>query len=205
MVKDILPGSGGGLVTNNILFPVQLLGDKLIFTAYTSATQQQLFISDGTEGGTVAVAANPPLVHAIVGDTLFFADSSGVKAVAATGSPAAISLTQGAIADNPNSGTSFQIQVDADQAFYALGGKLYASNGSVAGTVEIANDVQQFKVVAENAIYLIDNHRGLWYSDGTANGTRFVDTLSFQTSGNEMASAVGLKTIGMWDGDTLLP
>jgi len=111
-----------------------------------------------------------------------------------------------------NSGTlsTSALQADADQVFFTLAnGDLYASYGNTAGTVKLAASVTSFKVVAENALYFVQDTpadpAALWYSDASLAGTRYIEATSttgvfgdMTTSGNyDLSSAVAIHTVGV--------
>jgi ELWxxDGT repeat protein len=77
---------------------------------------------------------------------------------------------------------------------------LYATNGSTAGTIKLAGAVENFKVVAENALFFVQNSAtadaALWYSDGTSAGTRFVEALPANFN-YDMENAVAITTVGV--------
>jgi uncharacterized repeat protein (TIGR02059 family) len=192
MVKDILPGSGSAL--SGSINPI-VVGSRLVFQAYTSASTQSLFVSDGTATGTVQLgAAVNRSEHA--GNVLVYGDGGkvyGLDVAAAT--PAPVALATGDL------GTT-KMQADADQVFFAMAnGDLYASNGSVAGTVALAHGVKAFKVVGENALYIIEQVSGgtgygLNYSDGSADGTYFIGYVDADLA-NNFDNAIGIKTVGV--------
>ncbi len=206
LVKDILPGSGSALAEVYETKPV-MVGDKLIFNAYTSATQQNLFMSDGTNAGTLQLSSSLPTMSKVVGDTLVFATQDGVYGVnTATAIPSAQKLVSGA--STGSSGDLFGtypaaslMQTDADQVFFKTSnGDLYATNGSASDTIKLAGAVENFKVVAENALFFVQHSNtvdaALWYSDGTSAGTRFVEALPADFS-YDLDNAVAIKTVGV--------
>ena len=207
LVKDILPGSGSALgqsYTTN----ATMVGDKLVFNAYTSATQQNLFVSDGTGAGTVQLSSNLPTITKVLGSTLVFATTDGIYGVdvAASATPSAIKLVSGTASGTygdlfGTSPTASLMQTDADQVFFKTSnGDLYATNGSTSGTIKLAGAVENFKVVAENAIFFVQDSAttdaSLWYSDGTSAGTRFVEALPANFS-YDLDNAVAITTVGV--------
>ena len=84
----------------------------------------------------------------------------------------------------------------------AINGDFYATKGTVATTAKLANSVINFKVVADNAIYLVTTDSqsptgyNLWYSDGTVTGTRFIEDVPAYISEN-LDSAVVIQTVGV--------
>ncbi len=206
LVKDILPGSGSALAEVYETKPV-MVGDKLIFNAYTSATQQNLFMSDGTNAGTLQLSSSLPTMSKVVGDTLVFATQDGVYGVnTATAIPSAQKLVSGASTGSYGDlfGTypaASLMQTDADQVFFKTSnGDLYATNGSASDTIKLAGAVENFKVVAENALFFVQHSNtvdaALWYSDGTSAGTRFVEALPADFN-YDLDNAVAIKTVGV--------
>ncbi len=194
LVKDILAGSGGAL-SSTYSDNVTMIGDKILFNAYTSATNQAWFVSDGTNAGTVQLASSLSTDKAIIGNKVFFANSTGVS-VADVGA-ASMSAT---LLKNTVAASGDVLQSDSDQAFFlAADEKLYASTGTNA--IELASNVDKFKVVADNAIYFIEtnssNVASLWYSDGTASGTRYIEDLTLSASSYDLANAVAIHTVGV--------
>lgn len=190
LVKDILPGSGAALgsTTASNTF---MVGGKLAFNAYTSATQSAFFLSDGTAAGTVQIGNGQPTVTKILGDILVFSDTEGVHAVnAANATAMVINLCASTAAGI--------LQSDADQVFYLdSSAQLFASNGVAAPVAPLASHVTQFKVVAEDALFFIqtgESGQTLWYSDGTVAGTRFIEALP--TGIYDLGGAVALRTAG---------
>jgi len=93
------------------------------------------------------------------------------------------------------------MQTDADQVFFKTSsGDLYATNGSVADTVKLSGTVDNFKVVAENALFFVKKttttDSALWYSDGTVAGTYFIEALPANFS-YDMENAVAIHTVGV--------
>lgn len=191
LVKDLLPGTGSALAGYGETF---VAGDKLAFTAYTSDVAQALFLSDGTEAGTVKVGASVPLATVMLGEVLVFADEEGVHAVDLATDEVAVETLAGAVV------SASELQHDADQIFFRSGeGEFLVSDGTEAGTLLLASDVVSFKVVAEDALYLIqqqDAEATLWYSDGTADGTHLVAELDGNPYSYDLANAVAVKTVG---------
>ncbi len=194
LVKDVLPGTGSALAGSNDIF---VAGDKLAFTAYTSDVAQGFFLSDGTGEGTVKVGASVPLSTVILDEVLVFADAQGVHAVNLAAQTVEVSGL------GPEGVVGEGLQHDADQVFFRSdSGELFASDGTETGTVLLASEVVSFKVVAEDALYLIqqqDGEASLWSSDGTANGTHLVAGLDGNPYSYDLANAVAVKTVGFVD------
>jgi ELWxxDGT repeat protein len=193
LVKDILPGTGSALSGDIGAF---MINGKLMFKAYTSATEQNLFVSDGTSNGTVKIG-NSLGSYAALGDTLVFADGNSIIASNLSGdAPSNVELVNA-------SSAVVKMQSDIDQAFFSLAnGDLYTTKGTLITTVTLASSVKNFKVVAENAIYLVTANTqsptgyDLWYSDGTVAGTRFVEDVPVDVS-TYLDNAVVIQTVGV--------
>ena len=207
LVKDLLPGSAGGLDDTNA-DSAQLAGGKLIFEAYTSATKQGLFVSDGTAAGTVNVGTLTNIYSKVAGDTLVFSNAEGIFAVnLAAAIPKAVQLSAVGITNSYPNANGTALQTDADQAFFLTSnGDLFASKGTTVPTAPLVSQVKQFKVVAENALFIqtantATNTESLWYSDGTAAGTRFIEDLPTGDYGSRLdfdfENAVAIKTVGV--------
>ena len=202
LVKDILPGSGSALSGDYSTQPM-MVGDKLVFNAYTSATQQGLFVSDGTNAGTVKLSSSLPTISKVVGDTLVFATTDGIYGMdAASTAPNALKLVGSGVIDSslPYAAASL-MQTDTDQVFFKTStGDLYATKGSTSDTIKLAGAVENFKVVAENALFFVQNNgtaeASLWYSDGTSAGTRFVEALP-ENFVYDLDNAVAITTVGV--------
>ena len=194
LTNDILAGSGGALSSTSSS-NVTMIGDKIVFDAYTSATNQGLFVSDGTSAGTVQLSTNLPTDKAVIGNKVFFANSSGVSVADVSAASMSATLLKNTVATSGD-----VLQSDSDQAFF-LGAdeKLYVSTGTNA--IELASNVDKLKVVADNAIYFIEtnssNVASLWYSDGTASGTRYIEDLGYSASSYDMENAVAIHTVGV--------
>jgi ELWxxDGT repeat protein len=204
LVKDILPGSGSALASN--ISPL-IVGGKLVFNAYTSATQQGLFVSDGTNAGTIQLSDTLSTVSKVIGNYLVFANSNGVFSVAAdSATPSAVQIVSAA--STGVSGGIFGtfplaalVQTDADQVYFKTSNNdLYVTNGTLTGTLKLSGSVENYKVVAENAVFIVQNtngaERSLWYSDGTDSGTHYVEALPANLS-YDMANAVAIHTVGI--------
>ncbi len=199
MVKDILEGSGSALAdaNNSSANAPQMVAGKLIFTAYTSGTKQGLFVSDGSAAGTVQVGNSAPTQSKVIGNTLVFANAEGVFSVnLAAGQPSAVQLSSVGLSTSNTS-----LQTDADQIFYLTrSGDLFSTTGATAPAAPLARQVSQFKVVAEDAVFFIQSNtanstQSLWYSDGTATGTRFIEDLP-SGSAFDLDNAVAIRTAG---------
>jgi len=189
LVKDILPGTGAALAQTS----ATILGDYLLFSAYTSAYDSGWFVSDGSTDGTIEIANFSAFIYEQVGDTLIFADNLGCYKLSLTGpvsAPTKLLTTE-------NAG-SYIIKSDADQAYISnQSGTLYTVSETGNEAILLLENVSQFKVVAENALYIIqeiEEQATLWYSDGTPEGTRYVAKLEGSANNYNMNSAEVIKT-----------
>ncbi|MDD2558064.1 MAG: cadherin domain-containing protein [Desulfuromonadaceae bacterium] len=189
MVRDILPGTGSALDSSTDVIAVD---NSIAFNANTSDTYQSFFLSDGTDAGTIRLSVDPALTTEVVDSVLVFATADAVYSVDAGAAAPAATRLLGAV------GTT-EMQSDANQVFIMLeNGELHATDGTRAGTQALASDVENFKVIAEDAIFFVQNStsgKSLWYSDGSADGTYCIEAL-LPDFYYDMSSAVGIKTAG---------
>lgn len=187
IVKDILAGTGSAL-EQTYSGSILAVGDKIIFPAYLDANTRSLFISDGTELGTIKISNEVPSSQVLLHNTLIFTNSTGVYSIDTSAQvPTVLNLNTTA--------TNVDFQQDLDQVFFKTStGDFFATTGQTA--VKLAEHVTQFKVLEENSIYFIEQAPilpSLWYSDGTINGTHFV---SYDVADINLDSAVVIHTIG---------
>lgn len=184
LVKDILPGSGSSLGQ----YPTSMMvNDKLLFSAYTSATKQQLFVSDGTESGTVALS-NGAAIHLLtVDDFVFYSENNGLYAVnTALKAPTAV------LVKDYLPSWSIELEHDEDQIFFRDSeNTVYSYNWETDQLEKLMDYVDAFSVVEENIVfglsyipdYSYDAETGItshyqaleWIlSDGTTEGTESI-------------------------------
>jgi ELWxxDGT repeat protein len=194
LVKDILGGTGSALPQWNNDYT--LVNSKLAFNAYTTATQQGYYLSDGTSAGTIKIGNAAAIDHEVVSDTLIFGTGSGVYSVSTTAATPAVTTLA-------SSGISYSnLQGDSNQVFFqAKNGNLYSSGGNFSTATTLLTNVQQFKVFEEDAIYAIRwtaaEGASLWYSDGTVAGTQFVTDLDVDNpDAYDLWNATAIKTVG---------
>ncbi|WP_254066404.1 ELWxxDGT repeat protein, partial [Microcystis aeruginosa] len=183
LVKDIYPGSFGPYPSN-----LTARGNTLFFTAYDSVNGEELWRSDGTAAGTVAVAdINPgdygsyPGNLTVVGSTLFFQayDSvNGTELWKSDGTAAGTVLVKDI---NPGDSSSFLDNLTAlgNTLFFTNAG-LWKSDGTAAGTVLVKNiSLDNLTAVGNTLFFSASGVSGteLWKSDGTAAGTVLVKNI----------------------------
>jgi hypothetical protein len=190
IVKDILVGSGSalaGLDTSQTI----IVGDKIIFPAYINANTRALFISDGSEQGTIKISNEVPTNKFLLNDTLIFSNNTGVHAINT-------SLVTPVVQDLIVNSVNKDFQNDLDQVFFQTSnGDFFATTGQ--NTTKLGVNITQFKVFAENVIYFTVQDTvqdlsllSLWYSDGTLNGTHFVSYVD----GLTLENSVVIHTVG---------
>ena len=190
LVKDILTGSGAGLAGTN-QGNVITVGDKILFPAYVNSNSTAYFISNGSEAGTIKISEDLPTSMYLIGSTLVFANKTGVHSVDTSMATPSVS--------DLNSAANVVLQHDADQVFFqTANNELYVATAQSA--LKLASNVNQFKVVEENAIYFTETEtingntfKSLWYSDVTTAGTHFV---SYVDNNFTLDSATVIHTVG---------
>ncbi len=211
-VKDILPGSGSALAGEIYEVDLVLVGDRLVFSAYTSVAEKHVFISDGSEAGTLSVAEMLPANEGgqieeafALSDMLMLESESGIYAVDLSTSDYDVEQLVEYSVDTYRSGQG--LQPDSDQAFFVSNeGELTVYDADSGEASALVDDVQQFKVLAEDAVYATqqtDQASYLWYSDGTQEGTRLVAELTGNAQDYDLVNAVGIKTQGEFDSSLL--
>jgi ELWxxDGT repeat protein len=193
MVKDINPSTTAVNSSNpNALTAV---GNLLYFNAYTEATGQELWKSDGTEQGTVLVkdivpgaGSSEPRYIVDVNGVIFFSGSDGAfhYDLWKTDGTAAGTVMVKDLASGPYglvnlNGTLFFL---SDRGYT----RLFKSDGTEAGTVELttANNERVYtSPVNVNGTLFFEAYTttpglALWKSDGTIAGTMMVKDINPQ-------------------------
>ncbi|MCA2975504.1 MAG: M10 family metallopeptidase C-terminal domain-containing protein, partial [Microcystis sp. M110S1] len=183
LVKDIYPGSFSPYPGN-----LTARGNTLFFTAYDSVNGEELWRSDGTAAGTVAVAdispgdyGSYPSNLTVVGSTLFFQayDSvNGSELWKSDGTAAGTVLVKDI---RPGDSSSFLDNLTAlgNTLFFTNAG-LWKSDGTAAGTVLVKNiSLDNLTAVGNTLFFSARGVSGneLWKSDGTAAGTVLVKNI----------------------------
>ncbi len=180
LVKDIRPGSSGSFSGyGSVNFTA--VGTTLYFSANDGTNGNELWKSDGTDGGTTLVkdirpgsyyyggygASSRPGNLTVVGSTLYFSANDGTNGTElwkSDGSDVGTTLVKDI---RPGGYGSLSSYYGPQASFAAVGSTLYFS----------ANDGT--------------NGRELWKSDGTDGGTQLVENINTTTStyyGNEYGS-----------------
>ncbi len=205
LVKDILPGSDSAF--NRYTFDAQqtLVGNKILFNASISGASKVFFVSDGSEAGTIQLSSSLPIDKAVIGNKVFFTNTQGIYE--ADLSANSIVASQVAAGNFTTSDTVDHLQSDSNQAFYLTPDNKLKVATSATDSIQLADNVSKFKVVAEDAIYFIETNSNngssvssLWYSDGTTTGTHYIEELGsggYYYAYYQLENAVAIHTVGV--------
>ena len=199
-VINIGPGSQNGDPEN-----LTTVGDTLFFTAY-DGNELDLWASDGTASGTVAVTENllAPYTYVsgltAVGDTLFFSATNGddgYELWSSDGTLAGTSMVKDIMPGDDEGSDPFDLVAVGGVLFFSAsdeehGRELWKSDGTAAGTVMVADLATQYAyagayphdlTAVDGSVFFMadDGTYGmeLWKTDGTSGGTvRLTDDLS---------------------------
>jgi len=211
LVKDIDPGSGSGYLTDQAplthIYTPTPLGSVLLFPATDGSHGRELWVSDGTTGGTSMLAdveagsgeSSPHFLTALGGFVYFRAEQSGTgrELWRTDGTPAGTSLFAD-IEPGSESGSPGTFIRAGDRLFFpattaGAGRELWATDGTAAGTAMVRDvDPGAADGLPLVAFYGIepfgdrvlfqadDGTHGLepWVSDGTEGGTTLVDDVN---------------------------
>jgi ELWxxDGT repeat protein len=215
-------GTPAGTIKLNLTYPgyistkadkLTAFGSKIVFAGDNFTNYGEIWTSDGTQAGTVAIERFQPINNKVpvveintMGNYAYYSvinkDAGGINRAylrrtdgtaagtsevydfsAFTGIPQVVFLT-------PMNGTLYFIVYDANGTGYD---QLWRSDGTTAGTYMIYNFgstqfVGSYLMVAGNNFYIMLGTPGvgnvLWKSDGTAAGTAPVKTIHSTMGGN---------------------
>ncbi len=214
LVKDINPGWGGSIPRVDAI-----LGDRLVFSAYTSAQGRELWISDGTSAGTEMLKdiypgseGSDPIEflpwHDAAGEGLFFMADDGVhgnELWKTDGTPDGTVLFKD-IRPGPDGSLPASFTPMGNRFYFLAndgthGQELWMSDGTPEGTALFKDlypgpersNLWYLTVLGERLIFQADNGthgREIWMSDGTPEGTAMVQDIH----PGEMGSAPRLLT-----------
>jgi ELWxxDGT repeat protein len=216
LVRDIRPGADGSSPVG-----FRAVGDTVYFMAAQAQGDFELWRSDGTAQGTRLVAeinaggASYPGGLTNIGPTLYFhaKGPAGREVYRSDGTPAGTTVLRD-IQAGTGSGldSNAALVASGGRIFFAatnsparLGARLYVSDGTTAGTVELGdvaanqpgNAPQEIIAAPDGAVLFSgwspDAGRELWYSDGTDAGTLRVDDLA---PGSRSANPIELTIVG---------
>jgi ELWxxDGT repeat protein len=200
--KDLVPGLNGSDPHSFVLFH-----DLIYFLA-----AGQLWKSDGTEAGTVAVAPISSLDILVAGDRLFFVgytEQTGAEPWVSDGTAAGTHMIADLVPGSRSSTSSSDMNAFGDRVLFlmtdvAYHNALWISDGTTAGTHQLSDVVpgggnflsSQLAVLNGVAIFSASTPEygaELWRTDGTAAGTVLVRDIEPGTAGS---GARGLITVG---------
>jgi ELWxxDGT repeat protein len=183
-----LSGCDAGACPGVVRLLSQTGNDSLLFAGTDDAHGTELWITDGTGGGTRRLSDICPGSCSGLMDK--FADSGEL------GSAAGL--------------TYFRALPSAEASPFSASDELWVTDGSAAGTHRVAGHVSDLGVLGGLAFFgafgeTEDSASELWTTNGTAAGTRRVSTLQRVASGSE-PSILNLRSRGVfvlaWNGTT---
>lgn len=196
LVKDINPGAGNGVSQYRERFVA--LGGKLFFPGNDGQNGEELWVSDGTTGGTVmlkdiypgGIGSQPQNLAVFNGKVYFSADDDvhGVEVWVTDGTPAGTQLYKDFEDGMPGSSVDFIGTANGKLLIRATLNstlKLWATDGPADNLVALANADYGFssqKNIAVGAYraFFVAPDNALWVTDGSPAGTqKLKDSPSF--------------------------
>jgi ELWxxDGT repeat protein len=226
LVKDILPGADSGVVT---ITNAGVAGNSLYFSALDPSLGEELWITDGTEAGTMLVKDIYPGIQgsrqkfytAYNGQVYFtaFNPTNGTELWRTDDIEGAI-MAGGDVLPGPASGADYssssKLFAEYDgKLIFQLNRELWVSDGSPAGTM-LLKDINpgpgaysypfgfvEFKGKLYFAADSADLGTELWVTDGTSDGTRLVKNINPAPFASSRISApvAGPDAIYFWATD----
>lgn len=221
MVRDLCQLSCSALSAEALLASA---GGKVYFAVHRTptATDLNLWLSDGTAAGTRAVPPAPAVATdegAALGDKLLFVGrdtAHGAELWATDGSPEGTLLLADTL-PGPGDGLPAELTVAGDQVFFRANGLLWVSDGTAFGTHPVAAVPGGRGLSAgPDRLWLIGETtaagRELWTSDGTSAGTAQVRDIHQGAASGDPAllTALGDRVVfdpaspqvpGLWSSD----
>ncbi|HEV7764589.1 MAG TPA: ELWxxDGT repeat protein [Thermoanaerobaculia bacterium] len=227
IVKDIFPGEWDAFQANNFNYTMGVIGTSIVFIANDGSATLKVWRSDGSESGTQAVreiglssTSVAPAMWSAAGHGFFTVqgalwrtDGTNAGTILLNNTP---SFNPGAFASTP---TALYFRARTDGVNY----RLWKSDGTLGGTVEVAPDVKLQADVqlrhANGKLYFAgaSDATGIepWTSDGTTAGTSLLANLmtdpapssnpeNLRASGNQVffdAAGDGSATHQLWRSD----
>ncbi|HEY2354847.1 MAG TPA: ELWxxDGT repeat protein [Gaiellaceae bacterium] len=214
-VKDINPGSGGSFGSGYYTSSADLtdVNGTLFFSANDGTNGYELWKSDGTDAGTVAVSSGPANYLTNVNGTLFFGSfdaSSGSELWKSDGTEAGTvaisSIYSGDFGSYPGSLVNENGTLYFSAADSSGGSELWKSDGTAAGTTLVkdinpgpngsyptqltdVNGTLYFTAATTSA------GRELWKTDGTADGTVLVKDINPGTGSSLSRNGANLLNV----------
>ena len=201
MVKDIYPGSGSSTPSGITCIGDKLYFSA--FVSGTGATGREPWTSDGTSAGTTLLRdirtgslSSSPFNFVKCGKLVYFRASNGTNGTELWRTAGTTATTAMVKDIRPGSSSSFPSNLVCcnDKLFFTAnngtnGTELWTSNGTAAGTVMVkdiytgtGSSSPSYLKCAGKGVYfsafvsssISGNGRELWFSDGTAAGTKEV-------------------------------
>lgn len=176
----------------NYHYPAMMaFGDKLLFGGRVTSSDYELWITDGTPGGTTLVKDiytggwSSPVPVIVSGSKAYFTATDlehGRELWVTDGTPAGTTLVADLNGSSLSSAPSAFVQRNGLVYFAALG-QLYVTDGTAAGTVSLATGVEpaSIGVMSDRVVFLgtdETNGRELWSTDGTPAGTALLKDIN---------------------------
>ncbi len=178
------------------------VGDYALFVAYSDTHGDELWRTDGTQGGTFLVAETEPGPESgqatflgRVGSTAYFSSFSqeyGIELYLTDGTVGGSRLVKD-IVSGPDSSYPLEIASLSSRVLFWAGGtqyQLWTSDGTSAGTTQVSSISGGFSnsVVLNGYVFFAadDGTNGveLWKSDGTTAGTQLVRDINVGSAGS---------------------
>ena len=179
------------------------MGSRLLFSANDGDAGQELWTSDGTAQGTVLVKNifklydSSPLSMVVMNGRAYFSandDEAGRELWASDGTPQGTNLAANVWPELADSGPDFLTVVGGNRLFFAAtdpiyGRELWVHNDAGRGAV-LVKDMEpgskgitpQGLMAAGDQLFFVlgdgESWNGLWRTDGTEEGTRYLSMLS---------------------------
>ncbi len=209
LLLDVYSGSSGSSPTFG-----PILNGKMLFSAASATTGNELWITDGTAAGTALLKdiysgsnSSTPRYLTLVGNKVYFQawdPTSGQELWVTDGTTAGTVLVKdinpGTSGSNPNSSSPYGFTALGSRVLFAATGsgsdnELWVSDGTTAGTV-LVKDINpgadasspQSLTTFDGKVYFnaLSGTLGqeLWVSDGTSNGTTLVKDINPTSCGS---------------------
>ena len=185
---------GAASTFGDTIYSLTLVGDRLFFLAFDTATAWEPWVSDGTAAGTRQLTGLIPNATGVSIRTLFslngalhfwLASSTGAALWKTNGTAAGTTLIYDVLSSQPFKFTTGALH------FAANGNKVWVSDGTTAGSRALTagtttSEVLRLEALGAQAILFVLNENAggraddvaeVWVTDGTQAGTRFVSAL----------------------------
>ncbi|MEZ5016917.1 MAG: T9SS type A sorting domain-containing protein [Flavipsychrobacter sp.] len=202
MVKDIFPGKDYSMTGNGSHF-ITAYNNKVYFTANDGTSGLELWVTDGTTNGTQllkdiypgALFSNPQHLTVYNGKLYFSANdgTNGTELWVTDGTTNGTQMLKD-LEPGSNGSAPSQFTVYNGKMYFSAKGGIWETDGTVNGT-QLATITTTGSIfsginivgVFNNKLYFAANHNpvvppngmhGLWETDGTVNGTKYIKDIS---------------------------